>query len=152
MGEVRIACVGAIVHDPQGRLLLIRRGTEPAKGLWSIPGGRVEPGESARDAVVRELREETALTVVPHDLVGVIDRTGPGGVVYVIEDYHATMATGADPGAVQAGDDAADVGWFSADQALELDCVDGLVDQLRAWGVIPAQRLQGPTSSCQAAE
>ena len=58
-----IPCVGAVIKDGPGRLLLIKRGHEPGKGLWSIPGGRVEAGESDADALVREVREETGLVV-----------------------------------------------------------------------------------------
>lgn len=129
--------MGAIVHDDHGRLLLIRRGTEPGKGLWSVPGGRVEPGESSREAVVRELEEETALRIVPTTLAGVVDRAGPHGRVYEIEDWFAHPAPDADLDAVRAGDDAAEVGWFSAAEVDALDCVDGLVDQLRTWQVVP---------------
>jgi 8-oxo-dGTP diphosphatase len=50
-----VPCVGAVVHDGQGRLLLVRRGHAPSAGLWSVPGGRVEAGESEVEAVVREL-------------------------------------------------------------------------------------------------
>src|SRR4051812_35800604 len=54
-GRVRVPCVGAVVTDAEGRLLLVQRANEPGRGLWSIPGGRVEPGETARQAVVREV-------------------------------------------------------------------------------------------------
>ncbi|MBC7104774.1 MAG: NUDIX domain-containing protein, partial [Firmicutes bacterium] len=54
--------VGAVVIEG-GRVLLIERGAEPAKGLWSVPGGLVDPGESLKDAVAREVREECGLEV-----------------------------------------------------------------------------------------
>ncbi len=63
MPELRVPCVGAIITDPAGRLLLIKRGHEPEAGRWSVPGGRIEPGESDEQALVREVREETGLTV-----------------------------------------------------------------------------------------
>jgi 8-oxo-dGTP diphosphatase len=53
----RIPCVGAIIKDQSGRLLLIRRRNEPGAGLWSVPGGRIEPGETDQQAVVREVLE-----------------------------------------------------------------------------------------------
>src|SRR2546430_16924216 len=60
----RVPCAGAVVKDQAGRLLLVRRGREPGRGRWSLPGGRVEPGETAAEAAVREVREETGLDVV----------------------------------------------------------------------------------------
>ena len=66
----RIPCVGAIIKDPGGRLLLIKRGHAPQAGRWSLPGGRVEPGESDQQAVIREIREETGLQVQCDQLVG----------------------------------------------------------------------------------
>ena len=50
-----IACVGAVAFDAQGRLLLVKRANPPSQGLWSIPGGRVEPGESAEIDLVSEV-------------------------------------------------------------------------------------------------
>src|ERR1700721_2907530 len=72
----RILCVGAVVTDGHGRLLLIQRGHEPGKGLWSLPGGRVEPGETDAEGLVREMEEETGLTVEPGRLIGQVDRPG----------------------------------------------------------------------------
>ena len=70
--------VGAvIVRD--GRVLLVRRGTEPLRGRWSIPGGLIEVGEMLREAVVREAREETGLEVEPVELVELLDRIHRNG-------------------------------------------------------------------------
>ena len=55
--------MGAVIKDGAGRLLLIKRGHEPEAGRWSLPGGRIEPGESDEQALVREIGEETGLTV-----------------------------------------------------------------------------------------
>jgi ADP-ribose pyrophosphatase YjhB (NUDIX family) len=136
----RIDCVGGIVLDesPAGavRLLLVRRGQEPAKGSWSVPGGRVEPGESDETATAREVLEETALRVSVGRLVGTVERDGPGGVVYVIRDYLCRPESGADLDAVRAGDDADDVGWFTRDQVAELTCSPGLVEALVGWQVL----------------
>ena len=129
-------CVGAVVHDERGRLLLIRRGTPPGQGLWSVPGGRVEPGETAELAVVREVREETGLSVRPVRLAGAVERAGLAGTVYVIEDYVAELAEGCDPSTATAGDDADEVGWFTAEQLRDLACVDGLLETLREWDVL----------------
>jgi len=132
----RVACVGAIIRDDRGRVLMIRRGTEPGRGLWSIPGGRVEEGESSKQAVVREVAEETLLRITPTGLAGIVERPGPGGVVYVIEDWFARVEAGHDPRRVRAGDDADEARWVFADDIAQLDCVDGLVDALRGWRVV----------------
>jgi 8-oxo-dGTP diphosphatase len=131
-----VACVGAIVRDPDGRLLLVRRANEPGRGLWSIPGGRVEPGESAHEAVAREVAEETLLQVEVTGLAGVVERAAPGGGVYVIEDYVARLARGAEPAALRAGDDAADARWVPVDELDAMPCVDGLLAALRGWGCL----------------
>lgn len=128
-----IPCVGAIVFDPDGRLLLVQRGHEPSAGLWSLPGGRVEPGETDEQAVIREVAEETGLTVRPGRLAGAVRRPGPGGVVFDIRDYQADV-TG---GAIAAGDDAADVRWAAPADLATLSLIDGLLDALTDWGVLP---------------
>ena len=124
-------CVGAIVTDAAGRLLLIRRGHEPGKGLWSLPGGRVEPGETDEQAVVREVREETGLAVAPGRLVGSVRRAAPGGRVFDIRDYAASV-TG---GSLAAGDDADDARWVDQAEFGALPLTDGLAEVLAGWGV-----------------
>jgi 8-oxo-dGTP diphosphatase len=132
----RIACVGAVVRDRDGRLLLVQRANEPGRGLWSIPGGRVEPGESAQDAVVREVAEETGLPVVVSGLAGVVERPAPGGAVYVIEDYVARLAPGVEPGSLRAADDALAAAWVPVEELYRLPCVDGLRTALEEWGCL----------------
>jgi 8-oxo-dGTP diphosphatase len=129
----RVPCAGAIVRDGDGRLLLIRRGHEPGRGLWSLPGGRCEPGEDAAAAAVRETYEETGLVVAAGPLVGRVERPGPGGVTYVIDDLACTV-TG---GTLRAGDDAAEARWVPADDLGTLPVTDGLLDALSHWGVLP---------------
>lgn len=108
--------VGAvIVRD--GKALIVRRAHEPRKGEWSLPGGRVELGESLTDAVRREMREETGLEVAVGPILETFDRVhraADGRVRYhfVIVDY-LCIPTG---GAAQAGDDAEAVAWVAADE------------------------------------
>ncbi|MFI6508498.1 NUDIX hydrolase [Streptosporangium sp. NPDC050855] len=129
---MRVNCVGAIVVDASGRMLLVRRGRPPGEGLWSIPGGRVEPGESDPEAVAREVLEETGLTVAPGPLAGTVDRPGVDGAVYEIRDYLAEV-TG---GALTPGDDAVDARWVAPAEFGSLPLVPGLLDALTGWGVI----------------
>jgi len=133
----RIDSVGAIVTDASGRFLLIQRGQEPALGCWSVPGGRVEAGESDVDATAREVLEETGLRVVVGALAGSVERDAPDGSVYVIRDYLCTPNDGVDPLAVVAASDADDVGWFTSLQMRALDCAPGLIKAFEAWGLLP---------------
>ena len=121
---------------PDGRILLVRRANPPAQGCWSVPGGRVEPGEDDGTATAREVLEETALPVLVGELVGTVERDAPDGSVFVIRDYRCRPVDGATTPAVVAGDDAADVGWFTPAQVRELDCAPGLVEALEGWGVL----------------
>jgi 8-oxo-dGTP diphosphatase len=124
--------VGAIIKDGAGRLLLIKRGHEPEAGRWSLPGGRVEPGETDEQAVIREIREETGLSVACQHLVGSVERPGPRDAVIEIRDYAATV-TG---GRLAAGDDAADVRWVSPADLDGLVLTSGLAETLTGWGVL----------------
>ena len=128
-----VPCVGAVVHDAAGRLLLIQRGHEPSLGLWSLPGGRVEAGESLEQAVEREVREETGLRVRAGAPVGRVRIPG-SGVVYDVVDLLCTP----EPPDQQpvAGDDAAAVVFADAATLDRLPCTPNLVQTLRAWGVL----------------
>ncbi len=107
--------VGALICRPEtGQVLLIQRGREPNKGLWSLPGGLVDVGESLTAAVVREVAEETGLTVQPGPFIAtfepiVRDAQGRVRFHYVVLDYLAYYQ-GGEP---HAGDDAAGIGWFT---------------------------------------
>ena len=142
-GRREVPCVGAIVHDPAGRLLLVRRRNPPSAGLWSLPGGRVEPGERDVDAVVRELAEETGLDVEPHALVGVVRRPAPDGSTYVIRDYACSVRGGT----LAAADDALDVTWASGADLDGLALVPLLREALQEWGEMPGavRRTASPT-------
>src|SRR5205823_10938256 len=117
--EQRIRCVGAVVFDDAGRLLLVRRAREPGRGRWSVPGGRVETGETDAQAVIREVAEETGLVVEIVQLLGNVQRQAPGAAVFDIYDYRCRV-TG---GALQAGDDADDARWCNAQTLVTLPIV-----------------------------
>jgi 8-oxo-dGTP diphosphatase len=118
-----VRCVGAVITGADGRLLMIQRGNEPGRGLWSLPGGRVEAGESDEVAVAREVAEETGLIVTVGALAGRVQRGS-----YDIWDYFATVVGGK----LAAATDALDARW--ADPR-DLPTTTGLVETLESWGV-----------------
>lgn len=100
-------------------VLLIRRGTPPRQGEWNLPGGRIEPGERAVDAALRELREETGVEAEIIGLIDVVDGVFPeAGRHYVLIDYAARWLSG-EP---TAGDDALEARFVPLDQ------IDALID------------------------
>jgi 8-oxo-dGTP diphosphatase len=127
-GDARVRCVGGLAYDTGGRLLLVRRAHDPGRGLWSLPGGRVEPGEDDHAALVREMQEETGLVVEPGPLIGRVER-GP----YDIADYRCTVVGGT----LLAGDDAMDARWCSREDLDSLQLTAGLADTLRQWDCLP---------------
>lgn len=124
-------CVGAIAVDAD-RLLLVRRGHGPAAGEWSVPGGRVEEGETLAEAVVRELSEETGLEGVCGPFVGWVERLGEGRH-FVILDFAVTVL---DPVEPRAGDDAAEARWVSLGDVAEMPLVEGLAEFLHDHGIL----------------
>lgn len=117
----------------EGALLLVRRGTSPHKGRWTIPGGRVEAGEPLANAVERELMEETGVTVRCGPFLGFAERIA-AGFHYVILDFVCEVPGGAV--APHAGGDALDAAWVPLDRVSGLELVDGVDDFLRAHGVL----------------
>jgi 8-oxo-dGTP diphosphatase len=109
--------VGAVIVDGQGeekRVLLIRRGTPPLLGEWSLPGGVLECGETLRDAVTREAFEETGLQVETGEMLGVYERVirddeSRVRYHYVLLDFLCRRVSGD----LKAGSDAAEVRWFT---------------------------------------
>lgn len=126
-------CVGAVITDESGRIVVIRRGHPPSEGSWSIPGGRVEGAESLPDAVRREVREETGLEVDVGRILGHVTLPGPADATYAVTDF--ACRTRGDPSPV-AGDDAADARWVTPQEFTDLPLSPGLADTLRRWGVL----------------
>lgn len=126
-----VPCAGGIVRDSEGRFLLVRRGQEPARGLWSIPGGRVEGNESWDVAAIREVLEETGIEATGAAFVGFVERDSSAGSTYLIADF--ALAGAGEP---HAADDAEDARWCTAADILVLETSPGLVEALRGWGYL----------------
>ena len=124
-------CVGAVVVLDD-RLLLVRRGHGPGAGAWSVPGGRVEAGETLAEAVVRELREEAGVEGVCGELLGWVERIGDDHH-FVILDFRCTLLDDREP---IAGDDATEVAWVPLVDVAEHRLVEGLAEFLHDKGVI----------------
>lgn len=77
-----IMCASMVVEDASGRLLLVREGKEPVVGKYNLPGGHVELGESLLGCAIRELAEETGLSVVPDGLIGIYEQSAGINVVF----------------------------------------------------------------------
>jgi len=123
MSNAPIVGVSAVVFDDAGRVLVVERGKPPAEGLWSVPGGRVEPGETMREAVAREVREETGLEVQVGALIDVLERRA-GTRHYKIHP-HVARVTG---GTLVAGSDARDARWVTDEELAALPTTEGLAD------------------------
>ncbi|MBV8760103.1 MAG: NUDIX hydrolase [Deltaproteobacteria bacterium] len=121
---IPVVGVGAFIIDGP-RVLVVKRGRPPGEGLWSVPGGRLEAGETLAQAVAREVREETGLTVEVGPFVCVIERFGED-FHFVILDYLARVVGGT----LAAGTDAADARWVTDGELAALPTTEGLLDVL----------------------
>ena len=125
-----VAVGGVAVVD--GFLLMVERARPPAAGLWTVPGGRVEPGESVTAAVEREVGEETGLDVACGAFLGWAERRGDG-FHFVILDFAVSLSGRPPP---TAGDDAAAAAWVPLPEVADLPLVEGLHRFLVEHGVL----------------
>jgi ADP-ribose pyrophosphatase YjhB (NUDIX family) len=122
--------VGAVVFDPEGRVLLIRRGQPPSRGLWSLPGGRQEAGESLCECCRREILEETGIAVEPGPVVALAERRAEG-FHYVIVDFLAEVRAAAPPAPAS---DVSDARWVALAELEGYALVQDLAEVIhRAW-------------------
>jgi len=126
-----IAAVGVLIRD-KDKVLLIKRGTEPGEGLWSIPGGMIELGETAREAGKREVEEETGLRVKLDHIIDVFDRIflDNNGVVeshYVITDFLGHPVGGV----VRPTKEAKSYKWIRIDEADSFPTSDDIKRMIR---------------------
>jgi 8-oxo-dGTP diphosphatase len=126
-----LAVSAAIIDD--GEVLVVRRARPPVQGIYTLPGGVVESGETVTEAVIREVREETALTIEPATLAGyreMITRE-PGGRTerhFVILCFAARLISGE----AVPNDEIEEIRWCHPDELDELDTTDGLADIVAA--------------------
>jgi ADP-ribose pyrophosphatase YjhB (NUDIX family) len=117
-----IVAVGAVVVDREARILLVKRARPPTAGTWTLPGGRVESGETLEAAVLREVHEETALAARLVCPIGVVPIAREGFAYAIHEFLLAPIDDGTWPIPLLAGDDAADARWVGREQ-LDALCV-----------------------------
>lgn len=130
-GRLPVLGVSALVVE-EDQLLLVRRERDPARGMWALPGGHVEMGETLAEAVVREVAEETGLEGVAGELVGLAELID-GGFHAVVLSFRVHLMEYAVP---QAADDAVEASWVPLGDVAEHALVGGLGEFLHDHGVI----------------
>ena len=134
--------VSGIVFNKQKQILLIQRNQPPAMGFWSIPGGKLEAGESLAEACQREIKEETGLHIEVKNIVAVVERRVEG-FHYVIIDYLALL-TDEENRQPTAQTDVSEARWISLEHLSDYDLVEGLAEIiLRAYEVYNGNHIAG---------
>ena len=122
-------------------VLLVRRGRAPFRGLWSLPGGSIEPGESAREAAFRELKEETGITAEIEGVVENVELTATddgGPVTWRLAMFYGRYARGS----LQPGSDASDASWVAIADLEKLSLTEGTASLIR----LAASRIRGSSA------
>lgn len=130
----RVAVGSAVAIDARDRLLLVPRAFEPEAGLWSVPGGRLEHGETLALDTVREVLEETGIVVRVDRELATFDLAVASDVVYEVHDFAATPVGGS----LRPGDDAADARWVERGEAAQMPLTANLLQILNSYGVFTA--------------
>ena len=143
--DIPNCAVGAIVLE-KGEVLLVRRNRAPALGQWSLPGGRVEWGETLREAVAREVREETGIDIEVEGLAGIAERILPDdeGKIeyhYVILDFWARPKSRE----LTPGDDASEAKWVPVGELNDYELTAGLYEFLQDRGALEGRRPRVPS-------
>ncbi|EGD53742.1 NUDIX hydrolase [Gordonia neofelifaecis] len=128
-----VLAAGAVIVDDAGRILMVKRGHDPERGCWSVPGGHVEIGETTAEAAAREVLEETGLRVEIGAELWCATIDYPGDRSYEIHDFAATIVGGD----LRPGDDADDARWMTAADLASVPLAAGLHDHLRIAGLVP---------------
>lgn len=132
-----IPAAGVIIVNDQGQILLVQRGHQPQVGRWTVPGGRLEPGETPEQAAVREALEETGLHVrIEREALRVRLPAGTGRE-FDVRDFVASVVGGT----LAPGDDADDARWFHPDELDSVALTNNLLGYLRDAGVTPGFEL-----------
>ena len=134
--------VGGIIFNNQKQILLIQRNQPPAMGCWSIPGGKLEAGESLAEACQREIKEETGLETEIKNIVAVVERRIEG-FHYVIIDYLA-LHVDEENSQLIAQSDVSEARWVSLEHLIDYDLVEGLAEIiLRTYKVYNGDHIAG---------
>ncbi|MBC8180082.1 NUDIX hydrolase [candidate division KSB1 bacterium] len=114
--------VGVVIFNEKKQVVLVKRGNEPKKGLWAIPGGNVELGEQVSETAIREVKEECNIDIELKDLLGVVDlilkdKDGKVQYHYILIDYLAQYRSGL----LKPGSDVLEAEWYFQHQLEKLD-------------------------------